>query len=127
MADARAADRVKEARVRMSAVLALLVDDDGAWTEAYRLTVALGDFENSLRKGIEQMTEYSVTVTVEVEMTVAVEAVSPAKAAELATRFADEAGARANYDMPHVELADISTGSADVQEMYDEDGDEVSW
>lgn len=73
------------------------------------------------------MTEYSVVVTVEVEMTMRVEAASPAKAAELATRFADEAAARANSSMPHVELSDISTGSADVQEMYDEDGDEVSW
>lgn len=46
-----AADRVKEARTRMSAVLSLLVDDDAAWTEAYRITVALGEFENSLREG----------------------------------------------------------------------------
>lgn len=73
------------------------------------------------------MSEYSVTVTVEVEMTVTVEAVSPARAAELATRFADEAAGRVNYSMPHVELSDISTGSADVQEMYDEDGEGVDW
>lgn len=49
--NARAADRVKEARVKMSAVLSLLPDDEGAWTEAYRIAVALGEFENSLRKG----------------------------------------------------------------------------
>lgn len=35
----------------LQAVLSLLVDDDAAWTEAYRITVALGEFENSLREG----------------------------------------------------------------------------
>lgn len=72
------------------------------------------------------MTEYTVTMTVECEVTVTVEAAKPTTAASRAQKAVDN-GALALGSVPGVELSDYSTNQVSIEEMYDDEGEAVEW